>query len=339
MPKIKYILCNNFLYCYYLPMKTFIPALLLSLASTTAGAAGYAVPPGSVAQRGHPHSPYHMRENGLRHLNMSITGVEQESMELVLTGTIDAGMAQAVKDLSGRYPIRAVVVDSYGGNIDSAMDIAAILRAKKLDLIVDGRCLSACANYLFPAAARKTVLPGSVVGIHNIRAIYQDKGAVALVPATDAARLFQSRGDMGSLEQFQRTQRREQAFYRDLGIRQDNYQAYLRYLANRKANFGTETIAPREATHDGCPPVEMWALDRAQLEAMGVQGIGEFWFPATDAEKQALALDLALSPTFLYYGSAKGMAQLCSAPPGAWSRLARRFKEAYAGWRGHGQAR
>ncbi|MEG0882147.1 MAG: hypothetical protein RSH52_12860 [Janthinobacterium sp.] len=320
-------------------MKIAISALLLSLASATACAAGYSAPPDSVAQRSHARSPHHMRENGLRHLSISLVGLEPESMELVLIGTIDVGMAQSVKEYTERYPIRAVVVDSYGGNIDSAMDIAAILRAKKLDLIVDGRCLSACANYLFPAAARKTVLPGSVVGIHNIRVTYQEKGAVALVPATDAARLFQSRGDMNSLEQFERTQRREQAFYRDMGIRQDNYQAYLRYLANRKANFGTETIARKEGTHDGCPPVEMWALDRAQLESMGVQGIGEFWFPATDAEKQALALDLAFSPSFLYYGSATGMAQLCSAPPGAWSRLARRFKEAYAGLRGHGLAR
>lgn len=198
-------------------MKIAISALLLSLASASACAASHAVPPDSVAQRAHPGSPYHMRENGLRHLNISLTGIEQESMELVLIGTIDVNMAQAVKELTGRYPIRAVVVDSYGGNIDSAMDIAAILRAKKLDLIVDGRCLSACANYLFPAAARKTVLPGSVVGIHNIRVTYQEKGAVALVPATDAARLFQSRGDMNSLEQFERTQRREQAFYRDMG--------------------------------------------------------------------------------------------------------------------------
>ena len=320
-------------------MKTLLPALLLSLASTTAGAAAYSVPPDSVAQRSHVRSPHHMRENGLRHLNISLVGIEQDSMELVLIGTIDARMAQAVKDYADRYPLRAVVVDSYGGNIDSAMDIAAILRAKKLDLIVDGRCLSACANYLFPAAARKTVLPGSVVGIHNIRVTYQDKGTVALVPATDAARLFQSRGDMDSLKQFQRTQRREQAFYRDLGIRQDNYQAYLRYLANRKANFGTETIAAKEAAFEGCPPVQMWALERAQLEAMGVQGIGEFWFPATNREKQELALDLGFSPSFLYFGGASDMAQLCSTPAGLLSRLARRFKEAYAGVRGHGQAR
>ena len=320
-------------------MKIALYTVLLSLAGAAAGAAGDSVPPGSVAQRDHARSPHQMREKGLRHLNISLVGLEQESMELVLIGTIDAGMAQAVKEHTERYPIRAVVVDSYGGNIDSAMDIAAILRAKKLDLIVDGRCLSACANYLFPAAARKTVLPGSVVGIHNVSVTYLDKGAVTLVPSTDAAQLFQSKGDMGSLAQFQRMQRREQAFYRAMGIKQDNYQAYLRYLANRKANFGTETIARKEATHDGCPPVEMWALDRAQLEAMGVQGIGAFWFPATDGEKQELALDLGLSPTFLYFGSAKGMAQLCSTPPSAWSRLARRFRQAYAGLPGQGQAR
>lgn len=312
-------------------MKIALYTLLLSLANATAGAAGYTVPPDSVAPRDHARSPHQMREKGLRHLNISLIGLEQESMELVLIGTIDAGMAQVVKEHTERYPIRAVVVDSYGGNIDSAMDIAAILRAKKLDLIVDGRCLSACANYLFPAAARKTVLPGSVVGIHNVRVTHLDKGAVTLVPATDAARLLHSKGDMGSLAQFQRMQRREQAFYRDMGIKQDNYQAYLRYLANRKTNFGTETISSKEATHDGCPPVEMWALDRAQLEAMGVQGIGEFWFPATDGEKQELALDLGFSQTFLYFGSASGMAQLCSTPPSHFARLERGVKEAFAG--------
>ena len=75
-------------------MKITICALLLSLASASACAAGYAVPSDSVAQRAHPRSPYHMRENGNRHLNISLTGIEQESMELVLIGTIDVNMAQ-----------------------------------------------------------------------------------------------------------------------------------------------------------------------------------------------------------------------------------------------------
>ncbi|MNM27462.1 hypothetical protein D3C81_379540 [compost metagenome] len=319
-------------------MKIAVHALLLSLASSTACATGYTLPPDSVAQRGHPHSPHHMRKNGMHHLNMSITGMEEASMELVLIGFINAGMAQSVIDATKRYPVRAVIIDSNGGDIDSAMDIAEILRVKKLDLIVDGRCLSACANYLFPAAARKTVLPGSVVGVHNASVHYVDKGAAAVVTFSEAATLFQNKGDMTSLDEFERIQRREQAFYRSLGIRQDNYQAYLRYLANRKASLGTETIASEDAAYEGCPSVEIWALDRAQLEAMGVKGIAGFWFPSSAREKQELARDLAVPPAFFYFGSTSGMAQLCSTPPSYFARLERRLKHMFAGWLRRSQA-
>ena len=47
-----------------------------------------------------------------------------------------------------------------------------MIRQRKLRLVVDGRCLSACANYLFPAAIRKAVLPGSVVAIHGLSTLY-----------------------------------------------------------------------------------------------------------------------------------------------------------------------
>ncbi len=60
-----------------------------------------------------------------------------------------------------------IVLRSSGGLNEAALDMVDRIMSKHLIAVVDGMCLSACANYLFPAAASKIVLDGEIVGFHG----------------------------------------------------------------------------------------------------------------------------------------------------------------------------
>lgn len=60
-----------------------------------------------------------------------------------------------------------MIVDSPGGEVEAGIALGHWVFTQGIDLVVDGECLSSCANYVFTAARRKTVLPGSVVGWHG----------------------------------------------------------------------------------------------------------------------------------------------------------------------------
>jgi hypothetical protein len=63
--------------------------------------------------------------------------------------------------------IRTLVLNSTGGEINAGMDMGLWIFENKVDVLVDGLCMSSCANYLFVAGRNKTLLPGSVVAWHG----------------------------------------------------------------------------------------------------------------------------------------------------------------------------
>ena|GEM_PF-2982050 len=108
---------------------------------------------------------------------------------LCLGGDIDSEMAQAVARHLRQAPRHlAVVVDSGGGSVASAINIADSLSAHGYDLIVAGKCSSSCANYLFVAASEKFLLQGARLGWHGSTAprsferyvdiFFPDEGAI-----------------------------------------------------------------------------------------------------------------------------------------------------------------
>lgn len=243
-----------------------------------------------------------------------MTLLEQGSKEITLIGSIDTAMATKFQAaLAENNNIDTLVIDSYGGDIDAAMDIAELIGRRKMHMVVDGRCLSACANYLFPAAATKIVLPGSVLAIHGLTVNYVDGGQVKRVSESQAADLFQSSVLSQNRDQFKRSVARQDAFYRQLGLRTDLYAVFAHYLGHRKQLFGTDMISTTQHAQ-GCPPVQMWALDKAQLEASGVRGIKAFWTPSSEEQKAQMLRDLSMPPGFLYYGPAAGLERLCTQP-------------------------
>ena len=82
-------------------------------------------------------------------------------------GDITGGKVARLLGL-GFADVKLFVVNSTGGEVDPALDVADAMLAHGISLIVDGVCLSSCANYWFLAARRKVVLENAFVGWHGI---------------------------------------------------------------------------------------------------------------------------------------------------------------------------
>lgn len=62
--------------------------------------------------------------------------------------------------------VRRVELNSGGGDVRAALRIAEQIRDAGLEVVVDGYCLSSCANYLFTSGSTRT-LRGGLVGFHG----------------------------------------------------------------------------------------------------------------------------------------------------------------------------
>lgn len=94
-------------------------------------------------------------------------GCRQETAEtFVLTGKIDAGMAACVAE---RFEpgMREIILNSMGGDVASALDIASHFEGRRLTMRVREECNSSCANYFLPLAGRIVVEPGALIILHG----------------------------------------------------------------------------------------------------------------------------------------------------------------------------
>ena len=85
---------------------------------------------------------------------------------LCLHGQIDPDMASKVSS----YDVAdhaVVVLDSPGGSVESALDIAEYLQDRHVSIVVSHYCLSSCANYIFTVGNEKQVLRDSYLGFHG----------------------------------------------------------------------------------------------------------------------------------------------------------------------------
>ncbi|NIA00765.1 ATP-dependent Clp protease proteolytic subunit [Massilia sp. CCM 8734] len=240
---------------------------------------------------------------------------DQSNATITVIGEITPTLLQSFRAQIVQHPdVTQLYIDSGGGTITSAIDMARILYERDISLVVDGRCLSACANFLFAAARRKSVLPGSIIGIHETTVSYVDQRAEDIPKSTsghEADKVLRPALSADHLKQWNELQRKEKDFYRDFGIRQDLHSAYANYVSNRKKLLGVSNID----TIPGnllCPRLRSWALSKDQLVWMGVKGIDRFWFPQNDMEKQRLSKTLGLSPDSLYVGSSHNLQQYCT---------------------------
>jgi hypothetical protein len=90
---------------------------------------------------------------------------------ICLFGNTNDAMKAAFK--GGLKPTtKFVVIESPGGPVTPAMDIALAMMERGIDVIVKHKCLSSCANYIFLAAPHKILVNKAVVGWHGSPASY-----------------------------------------------------------------------------------------------------------------------------------------------------------------------
>ena len=85
---------------------------------------------------------------------------------LKLSGPIDDAMRDCALSLL-TPDIKTVHVTSKGGEVFAGRAIGYKIGEHPRHLIIDGLCMSSCGNYFVPAAARLTLLPRSVIGLHG----------------------------------------------------------------------------------------------------------------------------------------------------------------------------
>lgn len=84
----------------------------------------------------------------------------------LLEGPINEAMTDCVRAHLASTTTE-LVVDSGGGDIKQALDIAELLEPLTLTVRVRGRCYSSCANYFLPLARRLIVEPGAAIVLHG----------------------------------------------------------------------------------------------------------------------------------------------------------------------------
>lgn len=267
---------------------------------------------GVRASHAEPMSPAKFRAMGIPAWEGNVIGTGRRPGELLLMGELTADTVSNLRQELASHPdIDTILIDSQGGHLRAALDIADIMRQRRLRLVVDGRCFSACAYYLFPAALSKTVLPGSLVGIHGKTLSVQEGGFIKDVPMSDSEIMLRSKGRPAESRKLEDLMAREARFYRDLKIDVSNHAVFQDYLQHRRQAVAVQGEQELRSSQS-CPLVQLWVLDRAQWEAMGVRGIEQFWFPADRAAQQQVMRDLGADKQFFHFGSAASLEGYCA---------------------------
>jgi hypothetical protein len=94
------------------------------------------------------------------------SSLKREGNLLRFSGEISLDSAKALVDRLSPG-IETLVVTSMGGDARAGQIIAREVIQRKIKVIVDKYCLSSCANYIFLAAASKTLAPGAIIGFHG----------------------------------------------------------------------------------------------------------------------------------------------------------------------------
>ncbi|MDG3443189.1 hypothetical protein [Nitrospirillum amazonense] len=94
---------------------------------------------------------------------------------------------------------RTLVLDSGGGDVAVALEMARLIHGRQLDVMVQGRCASACALLPFLAGRRKIVAPGGVVEFHSTNSL--DPRDTADARAHLTAQMDAIRGQIPNLAQ------------------------------------------------------------------------------------------------------------------------------------------
>ena len=138
-------------------------------------------------------------------------------------GIISAeGAARFLTGLAGAPDVTVLVVNSNGGSIEDAMRMGEAIHARGLDVHVEQKCVSSCANYLFPAGRRKVIRDDAVVVWHGSAiqdGLWETDGADVTGPDGKPLGWWQRRSLKRAFRDYGRRMQEEQrALYEKLGV-------------------------------------------------------------------------------------------------------------------------
>ena len=192
-----------------------------------------------------------------------------DTVALRIDGHIDAAIAGRIGDALG-HGGHAIRVTSAGGDPLPALALAQEMRRSHAALIVDGVCAGPCANYLFFAAAKRTVLPGGLVIFSGTAT-----SALAMVPPAVGNVLAANYAPTAS---------REKTLFSEAGIDQA-----LLLEPQLRLETHCYSLTSRDASGKSYVNYRSdflgWVPSRAYLAKAGIHADG-FW-PATAAQFQA----------------------------------------------------
>jgi hypothetical protein len=90
-----------------------------------------------------------------------------DGKSLALQGTIGTGSFEYVQQiLNAASGVRTLVLDSQGGRLREAEQLAELVRERGMDTYVEGQCASAC-TYIFLAGKDRAATPNAMIGFHR----------------------------------------------------------------------------------------------------------------------------------------------------------------------------
>ncbi len=180
------------------------------------------------------------------------------------------------RDFFKRVQDRAIdrlVITSAGGEVEAGIELGLWVFKQQLTLEVRDYCFSSCANYVFPAAARKIIRPNAVVAWHgNYQHLYETG-----LWRDDIAKRIQRTGESRAiarqkvLAQVQRLVKQEKVFFKTIGVDQ-----YLTWIGK---------MPPYSASN-------YYFLAPADMARFGVRQVqAPEDYPSTDTSKYNVALE------------------------------------------------
>lgn len=240
---------------------------------------------------------------------------------VVVTGEIDSKSPKIFADAM-KESIRRIHLRSGGGDTAAAMEIGREIHRRGLDVIIDGICASSCANYLFVAGKKKSVVAGGYLLLHgapsfrplttqtsfpNATAVRFASEKLASFPYASLSETaphtsFYESEILEKMKSYQREARlrieSEEKYFDALGVSLDildfsnvlsacnsDWRMNATWVILRDATSKTGYSLTRSSTTAGTgrTPAFWWSPPREDWEAVGTTNIQEFWVPTEDA--------------------------------------------------------
>ncbi len=166
---------------------------------------------------------------------------------------------------------KQIIISSGGGDVEAGLKIAQYMSDRSIDIVVDGICVSSCANYLFLAANRKTVLPGSWLGFHG-----GAKTTIANIKSiVDKLEIDGEKKNLVESQLIEIGAKEELFFSKHPGGSIVSKSSY--FINHPKVKNTVEKIRKKNV---------VWLPTKEELEVAGVKNISSFWYPSHEERKE-----------------------------------------------------